>query len=99
MSVYVRSIRDGSKIRLRAIEGQKYSVDKNVQGSREIRHNNPIGSIFVCAALENAGSYYRAVGGLSITDHVPFQHDPTVSKTKRTKVKEKDTAVNVLEFV
>lgn len=99
MSVYIRSIRDGNKIRLKPIEGQKYNVEKNVQGSREIRHNNPVGSIFVCDSLENAGSFYRAVGELRIADHVPVQHDPTVSKTKKTKAKEKDTPVNVLEFV
>ena len=97
MAVYVRSIMDGSKIRLRAIEGQKFDVKKNVQGSKDIRSNNPVGTIFECKGLENAGTFYRATGGLKIAHNVPVQYDPTISKTKKTKVK--DMPINVMEFV
>ena len=97
MPVYVRSIMDGNKIRLRAIEGQKFDTKKNVQGSREVRHSNPIGTIFECEGLENAGSFYRAVGGLYKADNVPVQYDPTISKTKKTKSKYEP--INIVEFV
>lgn len=97
MPVYVRSIMDGMKIRLRPIEGQKYDTKKNVQGSKEIRMSNPIGTIFECTSLENAGSFYRATGGLRIATNVPVQYDPTVIRTK--KAKPKDAPINVVEFV
>ena len=97
MSVYVRSILDGSKIRLRAIEGQKFDIKKNVQGSKEIRHSNPIGTIFECSGLEEAGSFYRAIGGLRKASNIPVQYDPTISKTKRTKVKEEP--INIVGLV
>jgi hypothetical protein len=97
MPVFVRSIMDGNKIRLRAIEGQKYDTKKNVQGSREMRHSNPLGTIFECDGLENAGSFYRAVGGLDVARNVPVQYDPTILRTKKTR--EKTSPINVVEFV
>lgn len=97
MLVYVRSIMDGMKIRLRAIEGQKYDTSKNVQGSKEIRMSNPIGTIFECTSLEKAGSFYRATGKLRKAISVPVQYDPTISKTKKTKTKK--APINIMEFV
>lgn len=98
MSVYIRSITDGNRIRLRAIEGQKYDTNLNVQGSKELRLNNPTGTIFECDALTKAGSFYRAVGNLRVATHVPVQYNPTITKTKRTKSKQ-DAPINVMEFV
>ena len=97
MPVDVRSIMDGNKIRLRAVEGQKYDTKKNVQGSLDMRHSNPLGTIFVCDGLENADSFYRAVGGLHIAQNVPVQHDPTILRTRKTK--EKTSPINIVEFV
>lgn len=98
MSVYVRSIMDGAKVRLRAVEGQKYDIMKNVQGSKEIRLSNPIGTIFECSGLEDVGSFYRAIGGLNKTNCVHVQHDPTISKTKK-KNKDNNTPINIVEFI
>lgn len=95
--VYIRSILDKSRVRLRVIEGQKYKTTMNVQGSKDIRLSNPVGTIFCCDNLVEAGSFYRAVGQLRVARDVPVQYDPTVTKTRRTKLK--DQPINIVEFV
>ncbi|HLD91369.1 MAG TPA: hypothetical protein VI911_10190 [Patescibacteria group bacterium] len=96
MSVYVRSILDGNRIRLRAIEGQKYNSKKNVQGSRAIRYDNPVGTIFECGGLSDEGTYYRAYGNLQKAYNIPVQYNPIISKTKNTK--RKSEPINIVEF-
>ena len=95
--VYIRSILDKNKIRLRVIEGQEYKTTMNVQGSKEIRSDNPIGTIFCCDTLTESGSFYRVMGQLRVARDVPVQYDPTVTKTRRTKLKEQP--INIVEFI
>ena len=98
MSVYLRSILDGNKVRLRALEGQTgIRTDINVQGSKEIRLSNPVGTIFECSSLTESTTFYRAVGKITIATMISIQHDHNIIKTN--KIKTKNKPINILEIL
>lgn len=61
---FITILNDGKKLRLRALPDQEYNdelldVNKNIQGSRDIRERYPQGTILYAEELYDAGSYYR----------------------------------------
>jgi hypothetical protein len=90
--VLLKTVLDGSAIKFKPVSGQGFE-NLNVQGSKKIRFENHVGTIFSCDNLENAGSFYRAVGEI-VVGTTPRNENKTAIKTKS-----KDTLINILEFI
>ena len=94
MPVLIKSVMIDNKIRFRVIEGQgPYNTSLNVQGSKSIRLNNPVGSTFICDSLEYAGTFYRATGNIKLDDGSSIK-----PKKKRRSLNLK-SPINISEFL